>query len=76
MPSSVATHLQMDVNVSLLFSLIISVAYAELYTVTVRGQLACKDKSVQNVRVELRESDFRECYSFYFLQNNSPLLNY
>ncbi|MFH4982037.1 hypothetical protein AB6A40_008746 [Gnathostoma spinigerum] len=41
----------------LLFSLFCSVGYARIQRITVTGQLACNNRAVQNVRVELRDHD-------------------
>ncbi|VDM93082.1 unnamed protein product [Onchocerca ochengi] len=38
-------------------SLLITLAYCKMQTITVRGQVACSDKSVTNVHIELREAD-------------------
>ncbi|KAM3725325.1 Transthyretin-like protein [Dirofilaria immitis] len=36
---------------------LITFAYCKTQTITVKGQVACNDKSVTNVHVELREAD-------------------
>uniref|UniRef100_A0A9J2P4I4 Transthyretin-like protein 15 n=2 Tax=Ascaris TaxID=6251 RepID=A0A9J2P4I4_ASCLU len=47
----------MSVKVLLLLCVVVVVTYGKLQTITVKGQLACDNKSVQNVNVELREAD-------------------
>ncbi|EFO13284.1 hypothetical protein LOAG_15246 [Loa loa] len=37
--------------------LLVTLAYCKMQTVTVKGQVACSDKSVNNVHIELREAD-------------------
>lgn len=43
--------------VALIALLLATTVYCRLQTATVKGQIACMDKTVSNVLIELREAD-------------------
>lgn len=55
------------VKVTAITLLLVTFAYCKMQTIKVKGQVACSDKSVNNVHIELREADSCQIFSnIYF----------
>uniref|UniRef100_A0A0R3RYK3 Transthyretin-like family protein n=1 Tax=Elaeophora elaphi TaxID=1147741 RepID=A0A0R3RYK3_9BILA len=47
----------LTLKVAVIILLLVTFAYCKMQTIMVKGQVACNDRSVNNVHVELREAD-------------------
>lgn len=63
-------------KVTLFTLLLVTFAYCKMQTVMVKGQVACSDKSVNNVHVELREADTCQIFSNIYFSFSSNILFY